>query len=122
VFTAASSLVGLLTLWRHSEAERGRAENALAHAIESDQATSGAVGDLVSLLATTADAPQMLASERFEMTSHAVRELTANLRRHRGFAASNLVAICELERQLTEDFWRRGKYAESRALLMDSLD
>ena len=40
-FTVASSLVGLLTLWRHSEAERARAENALARAIESDKATSG---------------------------------------------------------------------------------
>ena len=62
--TVASSLVGLLTLWRHSEAERARAENALARAIESDKATSGAVRDLVGLLATTVDAPQMLASER----------------------------------------------------------
>ncbi len=121
-FTVASSLVGLLTLWRHSEAERGRAENALAHAIESDKATSGVVRDLVGLLATTVDQPQMLASERFEMTSHAVRDLTANLRLHRGFAASNLVAICELERQLAENFRVRGNFAESRALLMDSLD
>ena len=118
----ASSLVGLLTLWRHSEAERGRAENALAHAIESDKATSGAVRDLVGLLATTVDAPQMLASERFDKTSHVVRDLTANLRLHRGFAASNLVAICELERQLAENFRVRGNFAESRALLMDSLD
>jgi len=121
-FTVASSLVGLLTLWRHSEAERARAENALARAIESDKATSGAVRDLVGLLSTTVDAPQMLASERFEKTSHAVRDLTAKLRRLRGFAASNLAAICELERQLAVDFWRRGNYAESRALLMDSLD
>ena len=83
-FTVASSLVGLLTLWRHSEAERARAENALARAIESDKATSGAVRDLVSLLATTVDAPQMLVSERFERTSLAVRDLTAKLRRHRG--------------------------------------
>jgi hypothetical protein len=121
-FTVASSLVGLLTLWRHSEAERGRAENALARAIESDEATSGTVRDLVALLATTVDAPQMLALERFEKSSLAVRELTAKLRRHRGFAASNLVAICELERQLAEDFGRRGGFVESRALLMDSLD
>ena len=57
-----------------------------------------------------------------EKSSHAVRDLTAKLRRHRGFATSNLVAICELERQLAEDFRRRGNFAESRALLMDSLD
>jgi len=120
--TSASSLVGLLTLWRHSEAERARAGNALARAIESDKATSGTVHDLVGLLATTVDAPQMLASERFEKTSHAVLDLTAKLRRYRGFAASNLVAICELERQLAEDFRRRGHHAESRTLLMDSLD
>ena len=121
-FTVASSIVGLLALWRHSEAERARAENALARAVESDTATSGAVRDLVSLLATTVDAPQLLVSQRFEKSSHVVRYLTAKLRRHRGFATSNLVAICELERQLAEDFGRRGNYAESRALLMDSLD
>ncbi len=121
-FTVASSLVGLLTLWRHSEVERVRAENALARVIESDIATSGAVRDLVSLLATTVDAPQMLVSERFERTSLAVRDLTAKLRRHRGFAASNLVAICELERQLAIDSRRRGKFAESRLLLRDSLE
>jgi tetratricopeptide (TPR) repeat protein len=121
-FTLSSSLVGLLTLWRHSEAERGRAENALAHAIESDEARSDTVHDLVGLLAMTVDAPQMLASERFENTSRAVRDLTAKLRRHPRFATSNLVAICELERQLAADFWHRGNHAESRALLMDSLD
>jgi hypothetical protein len=121
-FTVASSIVGLLTLWRHSEAERGRAENALAHAIESDKAASGAVRDLVDLLSTTVDAPQMLSSERFEKTSHAVRDLTAKLRRYPALATSNLVTICELERQLAEDFGRRGDYAESGALLMDSLD
>ena len=70
--TVASSLVGLLTLWRHSETERARAENALAGAIESDKVTSGVVRDLVGLLATTVDTPQMLASERFEKSSHAV--------------------------------------------------
>ena len=47
--------------------------------------------------------------ERFQKSSQAVRELTAKLRRHQGFAASNLVAICELERQLADDFRRRGK-------------
>jgi eukaryotic-like serine/threonine-protein kinase len=118
----ASSLVGLVTLWRHSEVERGRAEDALARAIESDTATSDAVHDLISLLATTVDAPQLLASQRFEKSSRVVRDLTAKLRRHRGFATSNLVAVCELKRQLAEDFGRRGNYAESRALLMDSLD
>jgi eukaryotic-like serine/threonine-protein kinase len=121
-FTAASSLVGLLTLWRHSESERARAENALARAVESDKAMSATVRELVGLLATTVDAPQMLASERFQETSHAVRELTAKLRRQRGFAASNLVAVCEIERQLAEDFVRRGNFAESRTLFMDSLD
>ena len=112
----------MLTLWRRSEAERKRAENALARAIKSDTETSGAVRDLVGLLSTTVDAPQMLASERFEKTSHEVRDLTGKLRRYPALATSNLVAICELERQLAEDFWRRGNYGEALALLMDSLD
>ena len=112
--TVASSLVGLYTLWRQSE-------NALARAIASDKATSATVRELVGLLATTVDAPQMLASERIEKSSRVVRELTAKLRRDRGFAAPYLVAICDLERQLAEDFRRRGKFADSRTLLVDSL-
>ena len=85
--TVASSLVGLFTLWRHSEAERARAENALARAIDSDKATSAAIRDLVDLLATTVDAPQMLASERLDKTSRVVRDLTAKLRQDRRFAS-----------------------------------
>jgi tetratricopeptide (TPR) repeat protein len=121
-FTVASSLVGLLTLWRHSEAERGRAESALARATESDKATSSFIRDLVELLATNVDAPQMLASERLDKASRAVRDLTARLRQDRRFAASNLVAICDLERALAEAFRTRGKCSDSRTLLMDSLE
>ena len=120
--TVASSLVGLLTLWRHSETERSRAENALARVIESDKATSGAVRDLVGLLASTVEAPQMLAYERLVESSRVVRDLTAKLRQDRGVAASNLVAICGLERELAKDFWRRGKYSESRTLFMDAME
>jgi len=120
--TLTSSLLGLFILWRQTESERARAENALARAIESDGATSGAVRDLVGLLATTVDAPQMLASERIQKSSRVVRDLTAKLRQDRGFAASNLVAICDLERELAEAFRPRGKYSESRVLLMDTLE
>ena len=120
--TVASSLLGLLTLWRHSETERSRAENALVHAIASDKATSGAVRDLVGLLASTVEAPQMLANERLVESSRAVRALTAKLRQDPRVAASNLVAICGLEYLLADDLDRRGKHAESQALLTDSLE
>ncbi len=120
--TVASSLVGLLTLWRHSETERSRAENALARVIESDKATSGAVRDLVGLLASTVEAPQMLAYERLVESSRVVRDLTAKLRQDPGVAASNLVAISGLERELAKNFWRRGKYSESRTLFMDAIE
>jgi hypothetical protein len=120
--TVASSLVGLLTLWRHSEAERARAETALARAVASDKATSGAVRDLVDLLTTTVHAPQMLVSERLEDASRAVRDLTAKLCQERQVATANLVAICELERELAEAFRPRGRYSAARRLLMDSLD
>ncbi len=122
VLTVASSLVGLLTLWRHSEAERGCAENALARAIASDKATSGAVRDLVGLLTMTVDAPQMLVSERLVECSRVVCDLTAKLRQDPGIATSNIVAICGLERELAEDFGRRGNYSESRRLLKDALE
>jgi serine/threonine protein kinase len=120
--TVASSLVGLLTLWRHSETERSRAENALARSIESDKATSGAVRDLVGLLGTTVNAPQTLVSERVEGASRLVRALTTKLRHDRGFATSNLIAICDLEYVLADDLYRRGNNAGSCALLGDSLE
>ena len=120
--TVVSSLVGLLKLWRHSEAQRARAENSLARAIDSDKATSAAIRDLVDLLATTVNAPQMLASERLDKSSRVVRDLTAKLRQDRRIAASNLVAICNLERELAQALLTRGNLAESRTLLMDSLD
>jgi serine/threonine protein kinase len=120
--TVASSLVGLLTLWRHSETERARAENALARSIESDKATSGAVRDLVGLLASTAQSPQMLAYERLFESSRAVRDLTAKLRQDRADAASIVVAICGLERELAAGFWSRGNYAESGRLLTDAVE
>ena len=119
--TIGSALVGLLALWRHSEAERARAEAALARAIESDKATSGTVRQLVGLLSTTIDSPQLLASERLENSARAVLDLTAILRRDRGFAApGGLVAVCEIERRLAEDFRRRGKFTEARELLADN--
>jgi tetratricopeptide (TPR) repeat protein len=122
ILTVASFVGGLLTLWRHSEIERSRAENALAHAIESDKATSGAVRNLVGLLASSAEAPQMLVYERLVESSRVVRNLTAKLRQDRAVAASNLVEICGLERYLARDFWRRGKYSESLTLFMDAVE
>jgi serine/threonine protein kinase len=121
-FTVVSSLVGLLTLWRRSETERSRAENALARAIASDKATSGAVRDLVDLLTMVVDTPQMLVSERLLESSRVVRDLTAELRQDRGIATTNIVAICGLEREFAKDFWNRGKYSESRTLLTDALE
>ena len=120
--TVASSLVGLLTLWRHSETERARAENALGRAIESDKATSGAVRDLVGLLASTVEAPQMRTYERLVESSRVVRDLTAKLRQGPGIAGSNLVAICGLEHELARDFRLRGKHSESHMLLMDAME
>jgi serine/threonine protein kinase len=120
--TVASSLVGLLTLWRHSETERQRAETALARAVASDKVTSGAVQDLVGLLTTAVDATQTLTSERVQSASRVIRDLTAKLRQDQGVATSNIVAICRLERELAEEIWRRGDHAESHRLLTDALE
>jgi hypothetical protein len=120
--TAAASLVGLLTLWRRAEAERSRAEIALASAIDSDKATSGAVRDLVGLLTTIVDEPQMLLAERLDEATRVVRDLTAKLRRDRDSTTSNLVAICDLESQLARALGSRGNHSEARALLMDRLE
>ncbi len=64
----------------------------------------------------------MLAYERLVESSRVVRDLTAKLRQDPGVAASNLVAICGLERELADNFWRRGKYSESRTLRADAME
>jgi len=64
----------------------------------------------------------MLAYDRLVESSRVVRDLTAKLRQDPGVAASNLVAICGLERELAMDFERRGKYSESRKLFMDAME
>ncbi len=120
--TVSSSIVGLFTLWRDSEAQRSRAERALGRALESDKSTSLAVRELVGLLMTEVDTPQMLWSERVKKSSNVIRNLTLKLRQDRGSASSNLVVICDLECQLAIDYRRRAKYDEARELLMDALE
>jgi len=120
--TVAASLVSLLTLWRRSEAERARAENALVRAIESDQATSATVNELVGLLTTTVDSPQMLTSERIDKVVNVLHDLKSNAQRDRGFVEENLVAVCNLTYEVSGHFRREGKLAESRALLLDTLE
>ena len=50
----------------------------------------------------------MLAYERLVESSRVVRDLTAKLRQNASVAASNLVAISGLERELAEDFLPKG--------------
>ncbi len=114
MLAVTSSLAGLLILWR-------RSETALARAVNSDKAASVAIRDLVGLLTETADAPQLVTTERLEKASRVVRDLMAKLRRDQGFSASNVAAICDVTRVLSLDFRRQGRNAESRALLTDSL-
>ena len=118
--TVTSSLLGLLTLWRHPSVQ-GRECSGPRNRQRENHAPGRFVISSVCL-ATTVDAPQMLASERLDKTLDVVRDLTAKLRQDRGFATSNLIAICDLELQLSKHFARTGRYSESSALLMDSLD
>ena len=114
VLTVTSSLVGLFLLWR-------RSETALARAVNSDKAASVAIRDLVGLLTETADAPQLVTSERLEKASRVVRDLMLKLRRDQGVSAPNVIAICDLTHVLSSDLRGRGKNAESRALLTECL-
>ena len=63
----------------------------------------------------------MIVAERLDRSVAVVHELTARLRRDRGFGESSLLPVCELARQLAEDLGRRGRPAESCGLLLDSL-
>ena len=121
--TVASSLVGLLTLWRHSEAERAAGRECPGPCHRERQ---GHVRQRFAISSACWRRPWMHRKCSRLNDSKSLRVSYAISRRNcvgiRVFAASNLVAICDLERQLAEDFRRRGKYAESRALLMDSLD
>jgi eukaryotic-like serine/threonine-protein kinase len=120
--TVASSLASLLLLWRRSEADRGRAENALARALESDKATSATVRELVGLLTTTVDSPQMLLSERIDKVVKVLYELISKARRGPGFAEANLVAVSNLAHEVSGNFRREGRLAETRVLLLDTLE
>jgi hypothetical protein len=112
--TVLSSLIGLLTLWRQSEA-------ALARAVASERTASGAVGDLVGLLSNSVNVPEVLAARRNDDAVAAVRDLTARLRRDQTFGAANLATILDVTRLLSQDLRRRGKFDQSRALLQDTL-
>jgi hypothetical protein len=112
--TVLSSLIGLFTLWRQSEA-------ALARAVASDRTASGAVGELVGLLGNSVKVPEVLAARRNDDAVAAVRDLTARLRRDQTFGAANLATILDVTRLLSEDLRRRGKFDQSRALLQDNL-
>ena len=63
----------------------------------------------------------MLWDERLVETAR-LATLRRNCDRTLGSAASNLVAICGLERELALDFGRQGKYSESRTLFMDAIE
>ena len=112
--TVASSLIGLLLLWRASEAARARA-------VASEQTASGAVSELVGLLSAGMKAPEALAAKRTDNAVAVVRDLTARLRRDRAFGAANLAAILDVGAMLSEDLRRRRKFDLSRALLQDTL-
>jgi serine/threonine protein kinase/tetratricopeptide (TPR) repeat protein len=119
--TVVSSLGGLLTLWRHSEAQRTRAEHALARAVASERTAAGTVDDLTGLLMTVVDAPQMLAAERLDRSVAVAKELAAKLRRDPGSDRSSLVAVCRLDRQLSEMLRRGNRLTEAAGLLRESI-
>jgi hypothetical protein len=119
--TMISSAFGLLALLRYSGAERDRARIALAHSAISDKATSGAIDDVIEMLATTVHSPKLLANEQFNETSRMMREVTARLRGYPDVASNKLVAICLLECEQAEEAQRRLDSPEAHALLSDAL-
>jgi hypothetical protein len=119
--TVTSSLLGLFALWRQSEAQRLRAEAARALAVENEQAAADAVRELMVLLTTTLNSPQMLASDRIDLSARVVSDLKTKMSKGQGLGDRELIAICDFERELSGDFRRRGKFAECRALLTETL-
>ena len=121
-FTVASSLVGLLTLWRHSEAERRGPR-------------------MPWPVPSRATKPR---PERFAISSICWRRPWMHRKCSRPNVSTSLPALYAISRRSSARidasphrtssrsatsnvnwrmiFWRRGNYAESRALLMDSLD
>jgi hypothetical protein len=119
--TVASSLVGLFTLWRRSEGQRARAEDALGRAVASEKSAAGAVGELVGLLSRSVGTPEVMAAERMDNLVAVVRDLTARLGREPAFGAANLTAILDVTVLLSADLRRRSKFDQSDALLKDTL-
>ena len=107
--TVASSLVGLLTLWRHSEAERGgpRMPWPVPSRATKPRPERFAISSACWQRPWMHRKCSRLNGSTNLRASYAISRRSCA--RIEGIAASNLVAICDLERQLADDFRRRGK-------------
>ncbi|AMV40604.1 hypothetical protein [Planctomyces sp. SH-PL62] len=115
------ALIGLTALWRRSEHQRGRAEAALARALDGEATADAAVADLVALLRGAVEAPERFSSERTGDATSAVLALAAKLRRTPELAARHAVAIARLELRLVGYRLRAGDRDGVRRLLDDGL-
>ncbi len=118
--TITISLVGLTMLWRNADAQWHRAEEALDLAIRKEAMATQTTGDIVTLLTKAVEAPQRLTTERTAKIMAAVSEQTRKLCELPELGVPQVIAIAELEREITMAFNRQGKLRESLSLLQNT--
>ncbi len=111
---AASILIGLgglTALWRRAESQRGRAEGALARALQSETAAEAAAGKLLALITQVVEAPQQRFADRQDEALPILLDLTTQLRRNPGLVDSQAVPIARLQIRLADRLRARGDLA-----------
>ncbi|WP_337176703.1 protein kinase [Paludisphaera sp.] len=119
--TALLAVLGLTALWRRSEQQRGRAEAALARALQGETAADRLVVDLVGMLRDAVEAPERFASERSDDATHAILALTSHLRRTPELAAKHATTLAPLEMELAKFRSARVDFDGAARLLDDAV-
>jgi eukaryotic-like serine/threonine-protein kinase len=113
--------VGMFALWRSAETERARAEEARRLTEDNEKFASSAMSNLLEAFNFALHQPERLSEELILARTYALRKQTSDLKHDRRFTPQSLHRLGVLERLLAERLAARGKRAEARELLIDSV-
>jgi serine/threonine protein kinase/tetratricopeptide (TPR) repeat protein len=119
--TFAASFIALAMLWRHSDAQRRRAEAALSRAVENEAMVSRVRSEMINLLMRTLPSTDTFLADRSAEVMKLVGDQTKRLCDVQGLAAADVAAIAEIECRMAWLFHGRGKADEARSILEDAL-
>jgi eukaryotic-like serine/threonine-protein kinase len=117
--TLVCGFVGLFALWRLSEAERARTEDARQLAEDNAKFASSALAEINEALGFALSEP--LSEERILATAYSLRKQSRKLKNYRSLSPRSLHGLGVVERLLAERLLSHGKRDEAKALLIDSV-